>query len=253
MPLRGFLRTESKYPHEGTFKGGTFMGSTLGVVEIEVALPHQTAEMDGLPDPVQCWLLDVPTWASGRQEPAEAVLSSDELARAHRLVHPGDRERTAWRWAAVRTILSDVLGCPPQEIEFARTASGKPSIRRPVTDLHFSVAASGPMAMLAVGEHEMGVDLELIRDGFATPRAAAVFLTPAEFATWSELPSLERTEAFFRCWTRKEAWVKASGTGLGGDSIERRELCFRSVRGLVDFTPAVGHVAALAQLGEAQR
>lgn len=213
---------------------------------------HPPAATDGLADDVLCWLVDLSAWASARQEPAEALLSPGESARAGHLIHAEDRDRYVRRWAAVRTILAGELGCRPREIEFTRSASGKPSIGRPVTGLHLSVATSGQMVMLAVGRHAVGVDLERIRADLATPEAAAVFLTPGELASWSELPAAERIEAFFRCWTRKEAWVKASGTGLGGGRVEREELCFRTVPGLVDFRPAVGCVAALAQLTEAQ-
>lgn len=207
---------------------------------------HPPAATDGPLDGVLCWLIDLPAWASARQEPAEALVSPGELARAGRFVHAEARERTVRRWAAVRAILAGELGCRPREIEFTRSASGKPSISRPSTDLRLSVSTSGDWAMLAVGRQDIGVDLERIRADLATPEAAAVFLTPAELAIWSELPAVERIEAFFRCWTRKEAWVKASGSGLTGGMVERRELCFRTVPGLVDFRPADGWVAALA-------
>lgn len=206
---------------------------------------HPPAATDGRLDGVRCWLIDLPAWAASQQQPSD-LLAPGELARSRRFVHPEDRDRQVARWAAVRTILAGTLGCQPGEIEFTRSSVGKPGIIHPVTELEFSVAACGPMAMLAVDRQPVGVDLERVRVDLATPEAAAVFLTPGELSTWSALPSDERTEAFFRCWTRKEAWVKASGAGLGGGRVERCELCFRTVQGLVDFTPAAGHIAALA-------
>jgi 4'-phosphopantetheinyl transferase len=140
-----------------------------------------------------------------------ATLSPDELERASHFRSARDRERFIGTRSALRNILAGYLRCEPSAIEFSHNEHGKPRVRA----LHFSFSRSHELAVCAVSlTSEVGVDLERIDPAFATFSVAETFFARGEIAALGALPQHYRLEAFFRCWTRKEAYVKASGQGL---------------------------------------
>ncbi len=81
--------------------------------------------------------------------------------------------------------------------------------------LHFNVSHSGGMALIAVGsEHRLGIDIEKIRTDVDTNVLAERFFSSRERSGLQELPEHLRVQGFFACWTRKEAFLKATGEGL---------------------------------------
>jgi 4'-phosphopantetheinyl transferase len=92
---------------------------------------------------------------------------------------------------------------------------GKPSLANAAADIRFSVSHSGGLALLAVARgREVGVDLEAIREDVETDKLAERFFSEQEWQSLRLLPPEQRVPAFFRCWTCKEAFVKAQGVGL---------------------------------------
>lgn len=155
----------------------------------------------------------------GRPEavaPARALLAGDERERGARYVFDRDRDRFTVRRAALRTILARHLGCRPQELCFVAGPHGKPRLagRHATSDVCFNLSASHDLAVCAVTRgREIGVDVERLR-----PVDDALDLARRCFST-IEHAALRRvcgdvTGAFFTCWTRKEAFVKALGSGL---------------------------------------
>ncbi|MGV9451894.1 4'-phosphopantetheinyl transferase family protein [Streptomyces sp. NPDC003635] len=150
------------------------------------------------------------------------LLSEEELAQVRRLGDPA-ATRYASAHAALRRILSEYLGVPPREVVLGRRPCprcahprhGRPTIDRPATDLDFNLSRSGPHWLLAVlVGRQVGVDLEDGRD-LDVEGASRLVMSASELAhVDSRAGETERLHAFFRCWTRKEAVVKASGVGI---------------------------------------
>jgi 4'-phosphopantetheinyl transferase len=142
-------------------------------------------------------------------------LSRDEHDRAARLHLEKDRERFRTARASLRLILGRYLGLAPASLTFAQTEYGKAFLTNAEADgLLFNLSLSRDIALLAVSrDREVGIDVEFMRPDFATCEVAELFFSVAEVYTLSGLDSDVRTQAFFNCWTRKEAYIKARGEG----------------------------------------
>lgn len=152
-------------------------------------------------------------------------LTAAELAAAAR--RPADRrpDFTTSR-AAVRRVLGALLDVPPERVEFGRrpcpecadAEHGPPYVRHPRNDLWISISHTRGCGLLAVAGHPVGADVEHGRRRAWSPEMAAKALTPAERAHVGAIAGAEeRNRAFLRCWTRKEAVLKAVGTGIVAD------------------------------------
>jgi 4'-phosphopantetheinyl transferase len=161
---------------------------------------------------VHAWCVDLDAVdADGGAE--AAGLSVDERARATRFHFARDRARFLGGRAALRHLLAGYAGTEPHALVFAQGAHGKPAL--PGTGLEFNFSHSGGCAVLAVARgRRVGVDVEQIRAERATLAVARRFFAPAEAAAVAAAAPAERALTFFRCWTRKEAYVKARGEGL---------------------------------------
>ena len=159
------------------------------------------------PGEVHLWLVDL-----SRGEP-RAFLSGEERERAARFHFERDRGRYSVCRSALRELLAGYLDAAPEEIEFRYGEAGKPELAQ--GSLRFNVSHSHDLALIAVArEWELGVDIERIRTGVEREGIAERFFSPGEAAVLRAMAAEERDEAFFRCWTRKEAYVKARGGGL---------------------------------------
>jgi 4'-phosphopantetheinyl transferase len=142
------------------------------------------------------------------------LLSADEIERARLFYFARDRRNFAVARGAMRQILSRYLGADPRRLTFTKGPFGKPSLRDP--KLRFNLSHSGGWALLAVASgREVGVDIEEIRAIDDAVTIAARYFSPAESRKLREvLGSAVGEVAFFNCWTRKEAFIKAIGHGL---------------------------------------
>lgn len=174
-------------------------------------------------------------------EALKGLLSEDELRRAGRFHFPRDRSNFVVARGTLREILSLYVGLPPALLRFDYNAFGKPELTRAHagTRVRFNLSHAGGLALYAVaGGREVGVDVEAVRESVPCEELAANFFSPREVAALLALPARDRRRAFFECWTRKEAYIKARGEGLSLplDSFD------------VSLTP--GEPAALLRTGE---
>jgi len=162
---------------------------------------------------VHVWKVDLCGSAS---EVTHSCLSADEQERAARFHFRKDRECYRIAHGSLRLILGRYLDLAPAELHFGQTEFGKPFLTNSeASGLLFNMSHSGDFALIAVThEREVGVDVEFMRDGFATDEVAENFFSVAEIYTLTGLEPHLRVRAFFNCWTRKEAYVKARGEGL---------------------------------------
>jgi 4'-phosphopantetheinyl transferase len=143
----------------------------------------------------------------------EDVLSPDERARAARFRFEIHRNRFVAGRLALRRLLGAYLGASPCDVVFNYSPAGKPSV--PGSTINFNLAHSEAHAHLVVGfERKLGVDVEAIRAIDDMTSVAQHSFSKDEFGRWSGLPEKERVAAFYRCWTRKEAVLKATGEGI---------------------------------------
>ena len=185
------------------------MNITDSGFEIESPLP--------LPeDEVQLWRIDLE--AVGADESRwQRALSPDERARAARFHFSRDRQRFVATRALLRTILASYLSADPNGLTFSHSQKEKPSLGPASADsgVMFNVSHSGGIALLAfTRRREVGVDVEQVRRDSDLETIARRFFSTHEQNRLSALPAQEKVEAFFRCWTRKEAYIKATGDGL---------------------------------------
>jgi 4'-phosphopantetheinyl transferase len=144
------------------------------------------------------------------------LLSEDEISRAGRFHFVKDRNHYIVARGLLRKLLAAYLGVGSAELKFLYAEKGKPyleEIQR--RSINFNLAHSHGMAIYAFSQgRELGVDLEFIRDDLADEKIAERFFSPCEIGALRNIPAELRKEAFFNCWTRKEAYIKARGEGL---------------------------------------
>jgi 4'-phosphopantetheinyl transferase len=147
----------------------------------------------------------------------EKILAEDEIKRANRFHFKVDRERFVAGRGMLRVILSSYLGVPPREISFTYGSHGKPGLKRQDGQpaVEFNLAHSAGTAIYALTrDRSVGVDIESSQSDFPVEEVAKNFFSSSELAALQALPRKLRVEAFFKCWTRKEAFIKALGDGL---------------------------------------
>jgi 4'-phosphopantetheinyl transferase len=150
-----------------------------------------------------------------RRDALSRSLSAQERERAARFYFDRDRHRFQVARGVLRELVGRYLGVAPGRVELGVGLAGKPILRECGEGLRFNVSHSGGRALLAFARgRELGVDLEAEREIPEMASLAERFFSAAEAAAWRALPSEERPAAFFRAWTRKEAFLKATGEGL---------------------------------------
>jgi 4'-phosphopantetheinyl transferase len=144
-----------------------------------------------------------------------ALLDDEERARASRLHRPRDRHRFVLAHAALRLFLAQCLDIHPAAVHYETGVHGKPRLGPGLPSLEFNLSHSGEVGVAAVTrDRSVGVDVEQLR---AMPDALSIadsHFSAAERAGLRSLLPAEQRGAFFRCWTRKEAVIKATGEGL---------------------------------------
>lgn len=138
-----------------------------------------------------------------------ASLSEAERRRAGRYRFADGARRFTLGRGWLRHVLGAELGLPPEAVEIEDTGR-KPRLRS--GDVHFSLARSADLAVVAVAGFEVGADVEALDGG--PDGEVGVACTESEAAALRRLPAPGRAEAFLRLWTAKEAYLKATGSGL---------------------------------------
>ena len=165
------------------------------------------------PRDVHVWRVDLD--AAGPTGLAIAPrLPAEERTRAERYRFARDRERFLAGRAALRGVLAAYVGGAPEGVALGQSPFGKPFLLGE-DGLQFNLAHSESCALLAVARgRRIGVDVEALRLGESGMDVARRFFAPAEVARLTAIPVEARALGFVRCWTRKEAYVKARGDGL---------------------------------------
>jgi len=229
-------------------------GSTTGALTLES-------------DEVHVWRVSLDVDAAEVKSLAP-VLSDDERARAARFCFHKDRENFTVARGILRMLLGRYLNKEPGRLEFSYGPHGRPMLRNEnsVDDFCFNVSHSKGLALYAfTRKRQIGIDVEWIRSEMASEQIAERFFAPQEVATLRALPAIAQLEAFFNCWTRKEAFIKASGEGLSlplhrfavsltpGEPAEiltiDGEPKTAALWSLREIRPGTGYVAALAVKG----
>jgi len=225
----------------------------------------------GSGDEVHVWraALDLPI---ARVASLEQTLAAAERTRAGQFHFERDRTHFIVARGLLRTILGRYLGRDPRTLRFSSNTYGKPGLAQEFggdASLSFNVTHAGGMALYAVTRNRaIGIDLEGIRMDVECDSISEHFFSLRERRLLRALPSEQRPEAFFHCWTRKEAYVKARGLGLSialdqfdvsvspaepAALLETREEGQDSSHwSLHDLPVGEGYVAALAVEGDPQ-
>jgi len=166
-------------------------------------------------DSISIWSVGL-EWPESDVNAAAEILSSDEQERAKRFHRVSDRKHFIVARAALRLVLTRYLNVDPRQISFDQNAFGKPRLTGTYyPDLRFNLAHSSGLALYVIANgREVGVDLERIEPRFATMDLARSLFALEEVAAMSTLSNEDFVAGFYRCWTRKEAYVKAKGLGL---------------------------------------
>jgi 4'-phosphopantetheinyl transferase len=184
------------------------------------------------------------------------TLSSDEQARAERFYFEQHRHRYIAGRGILRTILGRYLGIEPEKVQFAYSSRGKPMLVW--SQFSFNLSHSENLALYAVTRDRLvGVDIEYMRPMSDLEQLAKRFFLPTESAVLRSLPPQQQTKTFFRYWTCKEAYLKATGDGLS--QLEQIEVSLTPEAparlqtsvdwSLTEIVPADNYLAAVAVAG----
>lgn len=218
----------------------------------------------------------IQVWFTALQRPPKqlarlaATLTVAEQARAAQFRHPAQRAGFIVGRGVLRWLLSRYVGWPAAALRFGQNTQGKPLLVGVAAEagVHFNLSHSAGWALYAVARCEVGVDLEPLERRVSVVPLAERICTPREWAAFQAVPAERRTQAFFRCWTRKEASAKAVGGGLAS-GLRHFEVCGPGLRGtderghwtdsqgdawsVLNLSPAPGWMGALAARGGAWR
>jgi 4'-phosphopantetheinyl transferase len=150
-------------------------------------------------------------------ERLEHLLAADERARAGRFRFEKHRRQYAVGRGALRVLLGAYLEIPPEAVRFRYGPRGKPFLEAPFDagGLQFNLSNSEEMALAGfVKGSEIGVDVEYLRSMPDCEQISERFFSESERQVLRGIPGRAKEEAFFNCWTRKEAYLKAVGEGL---------------------------------------
>ncbi len=229
--------------------------------------PHPPKTLKLARDEIHVWRAALDLTAS-RITSLRASLSPDEQARANRFRFDKPREHFITARGLLRAILSRYLHVPPGQLQFRYSPHGKPSlILSGKHTFNFNLSHSERLGLYAVScAQSIGIDLERVRPVSDMEQLVERFFSVQERAVFRTLPANQKLEAFFACWTRKEAYLKARGEGLtlpldqfdvsltpGEPAIllsDRKNPQATSQWSLQDLHPGSEYVAALAVKGD---
>lgn len=218
-------------------------------------LPAPT-DLTLLPNEIHVWRINLDQPEPQLQNLRE-TLSSDEITRAERFHFPQHRQRFIAGRGSLRSILGRYLNIKPSEVQFNYQQRGKPVLAETFAEsgLEFNLSHSQELGLCAVNcQREIGVDLEYIRPVSDLEALAKRFFLAREYEMLRSLSSNQQQETFFRYWTCKEAYLKATGDGLSQleevevflTPTEPAKLQISQDWSLFELAPANNYVAAVA-------
>jgi 4'-phosphopantetheinyl transferase len=182
----------------------------------------QSTEWEPPPENYALPVDEVHVWRASPDQPdayirdLKQILSPDEQERAAKFYFEADRRRYVVGRSTLRMLVGHCLGTPADRLRFDFGEAGKPSVTAGVLPpLQFNVSHSREVVLIALARgRALGIDVEQIRTSVAVDQIAARFFSANEYKGLSLLTADMQRDAFFACWTRKEAYLKASGAGL---------------------------------------
>lgn len=203
---------------EKTYLKGAQFYIVRGKILIMTTWPAAPADLPALEQTVHVWVVRLDD-ANVDLDDGRELLSPDERDRAARFHFERDRRRYLIAHIALHRILSRYLEIDPARLFFELGANGKPKMPAALTSqaIEFNLSHSHELALIAVNRvGELGVDTEYVKPDFKFQEIAERFFTAREVAAMRSLPAALQRQAFFKCWTSKEAFLKAKGIGLSG-------------------------------------
>lgn len=162
---------------------------------------------------------EVAIWHASLEQPAavlaelQTVLSEEERTRAGRFHFQKHQNAFIAGRGILRLLLSGQTGIHPKDLQFKYTQHGKPFLAG--SDIHFNLSHSGGIVLYGLSpDRQVGIDIEQIRPLKELEQIAKNHFSPEEYHQLSSVREDDRLAAFFRCWTRKEAFIKAIGEGI---------------------------------------
>ena len=223
---------------------------------LEIAWPESVAfpALEG----VHVWCGELDVEADARAI-CETVLSADERQRAARFLFDRDRFRFIAARGMLRQLIGEYLRCAPEAVVFSYGDHGKPKLSDAQEGFAFNTSHANGLGLWAFRSGgDIGVDVEWTGRRVEIDAIARRFFSDREWMALCDLPPEEKRAGFFRCWTQKEAFVKALGRGLafslsafdvavsGPAALLRVEGMDAAAWMLVELHPARGYVGALA-------
>lgn len=222
-------------------------------------LPAPT-DLTLLPDDVHIWQIDLEQPEVKLQSLAQ-TLSSEEIARAERFYFPKHRQRFIAGRGILRSILGQYLDIEPAKVRFDYLPRGKPVLADTLADsgLSFNLSHSEGLGLCGVSyQRQIGVDIEHIRPVSDLESLAKRFFLPREYNLVRSHPSEQQPDIFFRYWTCKEAYLKATGEGLA--QLEQIEVSLTPTKpaklltsenwSLLELIPANNYRSAVVVAGD---
>ena len=206
--------------------------------------------------------------SSSQVQRLRGILTDDELDRANRFSFEIHRQRFIAARGALRSILSRYITIYPGDLRFYYNPYGKPLLAPEFSSylLNFNLSHSDRIALYAITRNmQIGIDVERVRSDFEYEEIAKRFFSVNEVSNLHTIPAERKLEAFYRFWTRKEAYIKAQGKGLSLPLnsfdvsfalweppillMTKEESQERSLWSLLDLEPGLGYMGALAVKG----
>jgi 4'-phosphopantetheinyl transferase len=236
---------------------GPMAGRERGTVQLV-----SSAEWTKIGDEIHVWHTALDRESETTSQ-LEETLSLDEKGRADRFHFVNDRNRFVVARGLLRELLGGYLHQDPAGLEFSYGQHGKPALSgaNATSGLCFNLSHSSGLAVYAIARgRNLGIDVEHIRADSAGDNIAERYFSAREVSDLRALPPPARADGFFRCWTRKEAYLKATGIGL---KIALNSFAVSLAQGqpaqffsgvdphwhLESYQPAGGYLAAVAYDG----
>ncbi len=158
-----------------------------------------------------------------------STLSPDELERAAKFRYPEHRSDFVVCRGALRGLLGHYVGIDPAQVQILYTDDGKPFLDHRSSSVKFNVSHAGEYALFAFSLGlDVGVDIERLDAGMIDAGLLKHCLHDNELETYLSLAADEQAHFFFKCWTRKEAYLKFRGDGF---AVSPTEIDLQSIRG----------------------
>lgn len=198
--------------------------------------------------PVEVWAARVPLPHDARLATYAAELGPEERAQTARIATGTARARYMTGRALARRVLSRRLGVPSTRVRLGTAATGRPFLADPpCPETDFNLSHSGRLTVLAVTHGtRVGIDVEQTTVDRDFDGIAARFFSPAEYGHWSTAGTADRTALWYRTWTRREAYVKATGAGLRDIGLDHHGR--GSAWADIHLEPEPGHICCVVAL-----